>query len=200
VLLYSGQELRAHREKQFTPTMKRPNYGKDWEVDHIRECACFDLTRSQAMQEVLARKLDERLLLMLRPISRATSVYASRRMSLQGIIAHIAIRLRQMPAGLRYLTIGYLMGPLYLPGSFIAVHCSVSGAGVSFPEFWSRHGMILLLLGIALFEALAFGFIDSSKRHDGRDLCTSYPLPCASSWLGLTLVRRWTCYCSPCGR
>ena len=44
VLLYSGDQLRRHLEKQFTSKMSWANYGKYWEVDHILECAGFDLT------------------------------------------------------------------------------------------------------------------------------------------------------------
>ncbi len=42
-------ELRAHLEAQFVDGMSWSNYGQ-WEVDHIRPCASFDLT-SPAQQE-----------------------------------------------------------------------------------------------------------------------------------------------------
>lgn len=38
------EELRRHLEKQFTPGMTWENYGA-WQVDHIRACARFDLTK-----------------------------------------------------------------------------------------------------------------------------------------------------------
>jgi len=43
-------ELRAHLEAQFVPGMSWDNYG-DWEVDHIRPCAAFDLTDSEQQRE-----------------------------------------------------------------------------------------------------------------------------------------------------
>lgn len=44
VLGYTVAELSAHLAKQFTPKMHWPNYATYWEVDHIKECAQFDLT------------------------------------------------------------------------------------------------------------------------------------------------------------
>jgi hypothetical protein len=44
VLLYTGDELRAHIEKQFSPLMTWSNYAIYWEIDHSRPCADFDLT------------------------------------------------------------------------------------------------------------------------------------------------------------
>ncbi len=44
VLGYTGAELRAHLESQFTRKMNWANYASYWEVDHIIECARFDLT------------------------------------------------------------------------------------------------------------------------------------------------------------
>ena len=43
VLLYTGEELMAHLEKQFVPPMCWENYATYWEVDHITECWKFDL-------------------------------------------------------------------------------------------------------------------------------------------------------------
>jgi hypothetical protein len=56
ILLYTGAELRAHLEKQFTPQMNWANYAKYWEVDHIKECARFDLTDLQQCRECFALK------------------------------------------------------------------------------------------------------------------------------------------------
>lgn len=40
----SYQELRNHLEAQFKPGMSWENHGKEWDIDHIRPCASFDLT------------------------------------------------------------------------------------------------------------------------------------------------------------
>jgi len=45
VILYTAAQLRSHLERQFTPAMTWANYAKYWEIDHIRPCAEFDLTR-----------------------------------------------------------------------------------------------------------------------------------------------------------
>jgi len=44
VLLYTGDQLRAHLRRQFTRAMTWGNYGVYWEVDHRKPCADFDLT------------------------------------------------------------------------------------------------------------------------------------------------------------
>lgn len=43
-------DLRAHLETQFVDGMSWENYG-EWEVDHIRPCASFDLTDEQQQRE-----------------------------------------------------------------------------------------------------------------------------------------------------
>jgi hypothetical protein len=63
VLLYSADELRAHLERQFEPGMSWENYGTDWEVDHIRPCAEFDLTDINQCKECYALE-------NLRPLDR----------------------------------------------------------------------------------------------------------------------------------
>jgi hypothetical protein len=40
----SPRELKAHFEKLFQPKMSWENYGSEWEIDHIRPVASFDLT------------------------------------------------------------------------------------------------------------------------------------------------------------
>ena len=40
----SIEKLKKHLEKQFTKGMNWSNYGK-WEIDHIKPCASFDLTK-----------------------------------------------------------------------------------------------------------------------------------------------------------
>jgi hypothetical protein len=42
----TAPELKAHIEKQFQEGMSWDNYG-EWEVDHIRPCASFDLRDSE---------------------------------------------------------------------------------------------------------------------------------------------------------
>lgn len=41
----SIEKLRNHLQKQFKPGMSWKNYGK-WQVDHIRPCSSFDLSKS----------------------------------------------------------------------------------------------------------------------------------------------------------
>lgn len=44
--------LKEHLEKQFKPGMTWENYGKDgWEVDHIKPCASFDLSKSENQEK-----------------------------------------------------------------------------------------------------------------------------------------------------
>lgn len=39
--------LKQHLEQQFKPEMKWDNHGKIWEIDHIKPCASFDLTKEE---------------------------------------------------------------------------------------------------------------------------------------------------------
>lgn len=41
----SIEELKAHIEKQFKPEMTWENHGMVWEIDHIKACSNFDLTK-----------------------------------------------------------------------------------------------------------------------------------------------------------
>lgn len=45
------EELWTHLERQFMPGMTRDNYGRVWEVDHIRPCASFDLRLPEHQME-----------------------------------------------------------------------------------------------------------------------------------------------------
>ena len=38
-------QLKQYLEKQFTKKMDWFNYGKYWEIDHIKPCFCFDLSK-----------------------------------------------------------------------------------------------------------------------------------------------------------
>jgi hypothetical protein len=42
----NSKELWIHLESTFKPGMTRKNYGK-WEIDHIRPCASFDLSKPE---------------------------------------------------------------------------------------------------------------------------------------------------------
>lgn len=44
-------ELKQHIEKQFKPEMNWSNLGKIWEIDHIKQCALFDLTKLEEQQK-----------------------------------------------------------------------------------------------------------------------------------------------------
>jgi hypothetical protein len=46
----SGVELMAHLEAQFLPGMSWENHG-EWEIDHIKPCASFDLTDPAQQRE-----------------------------------------------------------------------------------------------------------------------------------------------------
>lgn len=43
----SVEELKQHIEAQFEPGMTWENYGKAWEIDHVKPCASFDLTKKE---------------------------------------------------------------------------------------------------------------------------------------------------------
>lgn len=43
----SVEELKKHIEAKFESGMKWENYGKVWEIDHIKPCASFDLTKKE---------------------------------------------------------------------------------------------------------------------------------------------------------
>ena len=61
VLLYSGEELCNYMEQLLTPEMTWDNYGKYWELDHIRPCEEFDLSEMEQARECFA-------LMNLRPL------------------------------------------------------------------------------------------------------------------------------------
>lgn len=44
-------ELKEHIEKQFKVEMNWNNYGKIWEIDHIKPCSKFDLTKLEEQQK-----------------------------------------------------------------------------------------------------------------------------------------------------
>jgi len=46
----SISKLKAHLEEQFTKGMSWNNYGK-WEIDHVRPCASFDLSKPEEQLE-----------------------------------------------------------------------------------------------------------------------------------------------------
>lgn len=62
----SPSELVIHLEKQFVPGMNWENYGKLWEIDHIRPCETFDL-RDPEQQKVCFHFSN------LRPLDRYTN-------------------------------------------------------------------------------------------------------------------------------
>lgn len=41
----SMEQLKQHLQEQFSPEMSWQNYGRYWEIDHIRPCCSFDLTK-----------------------------------------------------------------------------------------------------------------------------------------------------------
>lgn len=48
----SIRQLREHLEKQFRPGMSFNNYGRGgWEIDHIRPCASFDLSKTKEQKK-----------------------------------------------------------------------------------------------------------------------------------------------------
>jgi hypothetical protein len=47
----SIEELKLYLEKQFKPEMIWENYGKIWEIDHIKPCVSFDLTDLEQQKE-----------------------------------------------------------------------------------------------------------------------------------------------------
>jgi len=68
VFLYTAAQLKSHLEKQFTFAMTWANYAKYWEIDHIRPCADFDLTR---LEECLVCFALKNLRPLPRPINRS---------------------------------------------------------------------------------------------------------------------------------
>jgi hypothetical protein len=44
-------EVKLYLEKQFKPEMTWKNHGKIWEVDHIKSCSKFDLTKIENQQK-----------------------------------------------------------------------------------------------------------------------------------------------------
>ena len=44
-------EFKQYLEQQFLPEMTWVNYGKIWEIDHIKPCSSFDLTILEEQQE-----------------------------------------------------------------------------------------------------------------------------------------------------
>jgi len=45
------EELKLHLEKQFLPGMTWGNHGEIWEIDHIKSCASFDLTKEEEQKQ-----------------------------------------------------------------------------------------------------------------------------------------------------
>lgn len=45
------QELKQHLESQFLPEMTWENHGIIWEIDHIKPCTSFDLTKKEEQSE-----------------------------------------------------------------------------------------------------------------------------------------------------
>ena len=45
------EELKQYLEKQFKPEMNWENHGKVWEIDHIKPCSSFDLTKEEEQQK-----------------------------------------------------------------------------------------------------------------------------------------------------
>jgi hypothetical protein len=46
----SIEQLKKHLETQFKPKMTWHNYGK-WHIDHIRPCACFNLSKLEEQKK-----------------------------------------------------------------------------------------------------------------------------------------------------
>lgn len=47
----SIKEFKLHLEQQFKPEMNWSNHGEIWEIDHIKPCAKFDLTKLEEQQK-----------------------------------------------------------------------------------------------------------------------------------------------------
>jgi len=47
----SLDECKQHLESQFKPEMTWENHGKIWEIDHIKPCASFDLTKLEEQEK-----------------------------------------------------------------------------------------------------------------------------------------------------
>lgn len=44
-------EYRIYLQGQFLPSLQWDNYGKIWEIDHVRPCASFDLSDTAQQKE-----------------------------------------------------------------------------------------------------------------------------------------------------
>jgi hypothetical protein len=51
LLACSLEEFKLHLEKQFLPEMNWENHGKIWEMDHIKPCALFDLSKIEEQKQ-----------------------------------------------------------------------------------------------------------------------------------------------------
>lgn len=47
----SIEELKLHMSKKFTEGMSWDNYGKYWEIDHIKPCSLFDLSKEDEQRK-----------------------------------------------------------------------------------------------------------------------------------------------------
>lgn len=45
------EDCKLYLEKQFKPEMNWENHGKIWEIDHIKPCSSFDLTKEEEQQK-----------------------------------------------------------------------------------------------------------------------------------------------------
>jgi len=45
------EDCKLYLEKQFKPEMNWENHGKIWEIDHIKPCSSFDLTKLEEQQK-----------------------------------------------------------------------------------------------------------------------------------------------------
>ncbi len=64
------KELKEHLEKQFKKEMNWENWGKIWEIDHIKPCSSFDLTDKKQQQECFNY-------LNLQPLFKTTNISKS---------------------------------------------------------------------------------------------------------------------------
>jgi hypothetical protein len=66
----SVYDLRKYIESQFLPEFNWDNHGKIWELDHIKPCSKFDLTKIEEQQECFNYK-------NLKPIFKTTTIAES---------------------------------------------------------------------------------------------------------------------------